>query len=185
MPITQDSCRFLKGEGSSNLFQKEIPNPISLKNWCPISLLNCDYKIATKDIANRVKLFLPKVIDSDQTGFLKGRFIGENIRLIDDVSNFTTAKNIPGFLLCLDFEKAFDTVEWPFIQKALRHYNFKLSMVHWTKLFYYGIESCILNNGWSSDFFGLDRGVRQGCPLSPYLFILCVEVLADALRRTK
>lgn len=169
--------------GIIKLIPKKDTEPYFVKNWRPISLLNCDYKIATKVIANRLKLVLPKVIDSDQTGFLKGRFIGENIRLIDSVINFTAAKNVPGLLLFLDFEKAFDTVEWSFIQKALRHYNFGPSIVHWTKLFYYDIESCILNNGWSSDFFGLERGVRQGCPLSPYLFILCAEVLADALRR--
>ena len=169
--------------GIIKLIPKKDTEPYFVKNWRPISLLICDYKIATKVIANRLKLVLPKVIDSDQTGFLKGIFIGETIRLIDSVINFTAAKNVPGLLLFLDFEKASDTVEWSFIQKALRHYNFGPSIVPWAKLFYYDIESCSLNNGWSSDFFGLEREVRQGCPLSPYLFILCVEVLVDSLRR--
>ena len=81
--------------------------------------LNCDYKIATKAIANRLKIHLHKLINNDQTGFLKGQFIGENIRLIDSVINYTAVKKIPGLLLFLDFEKAFDTLELPFIPKSL------------------------------------------------------------------
>ena len=73
--------------------------------------MNCDYKIAAKAIANRLKTVIPKIINNDQTDFLKGRFIGENIRLIDGIINHTESNNIPGLLLCLDFEKAFDTVE--------------------------------------------------------------------------
>ena len=81
--------------------------------------MNCDYKIAAKAIANRLKNVIPKIINNDQTGFLKGRFIGENIRLIDGIINHTKSNNIPSLLLFLDFEKAFDTVEWPFIWKTL------------------------------------------------------------------
>lgn len=96
------------------------------------------------------------------------------MRLIDGVIKFAANKNIPGLLLFLDFEKAFGTVEWAFIHKALQHFNFGPSLVNCINTFYNNSESCVLNNGWSSNFFKLERGVRQGCPLSPYLFILCV-----------
>ena len=119
----------------------------------------------------------------DQTGFMKGRFIGENIRLIDYVIRFTKEKNIPGLLLFLDFEKAFDTIEWPFIINSLQYFGFGPSVVNWVKCLYSNIESCFLNNGWTSNFFKIERGVRQGCPLSPYLFVLSVEVLAKAFKR--
>ena len=171
--------------GIIKLIPKKDAEPFLIKNWRPITLLNCDYKIGAKTIANRLKTFLPKLINSDQTGFLKGRFIGENIRLIDGIINFTAAKNIPGLLLFLDFEKAFDTVEWPFLQKTFQHFNFGPSIINWIKLCYSNIESCVLNNGWSTDFFKLERGVRQGCPLSPYLFILGVEILAEKIRTNK
>ena len=171
--------------GIIKLISKKDAEPYLIKNWRPISILNCDYKIAAKAIANRFKHVLPNLIDNNQTGFLKGRFIGENIRLIDGIIRHTAAKNIPGLLLFLDFEKAFDTVEWPFLQKTLQHYNFGPSAMNWIRLFYHNTESCIINNGWSSAFFKLQRGVRQGCPLSLYLFILCVEILAEAIRKNK
>ena len=148
------------------------------KNWRPITLLNCDYKIATKAIASCIKTLLPNLISDDQTGFIKDRFIGENIRLIDSVMKFTASRNIPGLLLFLDFEKAFDTLECAFIYKTLRYFNFGPSLIKWIKVFYCNIESCVLNNGWASNFFQLSRGVRQGCPLSPYIFILSVDVMA-------
>ena len=149
-----------------------MQNLTLLKNWRPITLLNSDYKIAAKAIANRLQNVLPNLINSDQTGFPKGRFIGENIRLIDVLINHTAARSIPGLLMFLDFEKAFDSVEWSFIWKTLSSFNFGSSLINWIKLSYRSIESCVLNNGWASSYFTPERVVRQGCPLSPYIFIL-------------
>ena len=90
-----------------------------LKNWRPITLLNCDYNwIAAKSIANRIMKFLPNIINNDQTGFLKNGFIGENIRLTERIINHTDMEQIPGLLLFVDFEKAFDSIEWSFIEKT-------------------------------------------------------------------
>ena len=99
--------------GIIKLIPKKDAEPYFIKNWRPLTLLNCDYKIAAKSIANHIKTVLPDLINNDQTGFIKGRFIGESIRLIDSV------RNIPRLLLFLDFEKAFDTIEWPFIRKTI------------------------------------------------------------------
>ena len=79
--------------------------------------MNCDYKIAAKSIANRIKRTLPSVINNDQTGFQKNRFIGENITLLNSILSYTDIEKIPGLLLFIDVEKAFDTLEWSFMEK--------------------------------------------------------------------
>ena len=114
---------------------------------------------------------------------MKDRFIGENIRLIDCIIQYATEKNILGLLLFIDFEKAFDSLEWSFIHDTLRSHGFGAMLINWVKTLYSHTESCILNNGLASNFFDIQRGVRQGCPLSPYLFILSTEVLATAIRK--
>ena len=126
-----------------------------LKNWRPITLLNCDYKIASKAIASRLKAVLQNLVHNDQAGFLKGWSIAENICLINNVISYTELKNIPGLLLFVDFEKAFE--------KTPHHFGFGSSLIKWIHLFYYDIQSCAINNGWSAGFFELSPHlVRRG-----------------------
>ena len=168
--------------GIITLIPKENSDLRELTNWRPITLLNVDYKIASKAIATRMVKFLPHVINSNQTGFMKGRYIGQNIRLFNDIMEQTELQDIPGILLLLDFRKAFDTIEWNFIQQSLSLFNFGPCLKQWVKTFYTNSESAVLHNGFTTDFFKLSRGVRQGCPLSPYLFIVGVEILASRIR---
>ena len=105
--------------GIVSLLPKKNKKLSLLENWRPISLLNIDYKIATKAIARRLEKVLPHIIGRSQSGYVKGRFIGENIRLINDIMQFTLKKNIPGIALFIDFRKAFDTIEWNYLRKTL------------------------------------------------------------------
>ena len=105
--------------------------------------------------------------------------------MIEGIFRLTEKEKISGLELFWDFQKAFDSLEWPFIQKVFNHYYFGPSLTKWLYVFYNDIQSCVVNNGWSSGFFSLSRGVRQGCPLSPYVFIVCAEVLATAIRKDK
>ena len=99
--------------------------------------------------------------------------------------HFTEEKNIPGVAVFLDFEKAFDSIEWNFSYKYLETYYFGLDLRQWIKVFYTDISSCVLNNGYASKHFHLEPGVRQGCPLSGTLFIIVIELLAQRIGRSK
>ena len=85
--------------------------------------------------------------------------------------NFTDVNKIPGTLLFIDFEKAFDTLEWNFLHRALEIFNFGPKIRKWVSILYNDIESGVMNGGYMTYYFKVSRGVRQGCPLSPFLFV--------------
>ena len=98
-------------------------------------------------------MVLDKVISTDQKGFIFGRFIGENLRLIYDILFESKQQNIPGLILTVDFQQAFDSISWNFIDKTLDYFNFGPSFKRWIRLFQKSSESCILQNGHMSDYF--------------------------------
>ena len=113
--FTKEEMSVTQRQGVITCIPKEDKPKKYLKNWRLITLLNTAYKIASACIANRQKIVLPKIIHKDQTGFLKGRYIGENIRLLSDTLVYTEKEEIPGLLLLIDFEKAFDSISWSFM----------------------------------------------------------------------
>ncbi len=150
----------------------------NLENYRPISLTNVDYKILTTCLANRIQKVINKLIDPDQIAYIKGRFIGTNVRLVQDVIENCQE----GILFFSDFKKAFDSLSWNFIFKCLKRYNFGESMLKWLKILYVNPVAIVKNNGYFSEQFDIERGLRQGCCVSCLIFILCVEVLANKIR---
>ena len=112
------------------------------------------------------------LIHDDQTAYVKNHFIGESIRLIDDVLEYADNNDIPGILFSADFEKAFDSIDRYFMFAVLENFGFGPNFVHWIRILYNGAESSVLNNGHSTGYFPLERGTRQGDPISAYLLFL-------------
>ena len=152
------------------------------RNWRPITLLNVDYKLAARVIAGRLLKVIHLVVNKDQTCGVPGRFIGENVALLRDVVDVASSSDSPVAILSLDQEKAFDRVDWSFMRFTLSAMGFGPSFISWVDLFYCRVQSAVNVNGYLSPFFHLSRGVRQGCPLSPLLYVLVSEVLAVNIR---
>ena len=146
--------------GVITLLPKKGKPTDTLNNLRPVSLLNTDYKIASKAQAKRLEKVLPEVIRENQTGYVKKRYIGENVRLIKDVMDFTKSKKLSGIAVFVDFKKVFDSIEWDYLVKVLNVFSFKEDFRRWVRILYTDISSCVINDGFTSPFFTLNREVR-------------------------
>ena len=118
-----------------------------VKNTRPLTILNNDLKILSKALDNRLKEVIPKLISSDQTGFVKGRQISHNNRRSLDVINYVNNKKLPALILSIDMEKCFDRLEHNSIFASLRYFNFEDEFINWIRLFYTDFQICVQNFG--------------------------------------
>lgn len=155
-----------------------------LNNWRPITLTNTDYKILAKVLALRMSTVVQKLINEDQVGYLKGRSIATVLRTIDDVIQYLNTTGKAGYLVALDYAKAFDSVSKDFLLHTFEVFGFGNEFQKWVKVLTKSSNSCINYGGWLSESFDVFCGIRQGCPFSPLAFVLSVELLAIKIRNS-
>jgi len=169
-------------QGLITLICKDPLNADTLKNWRPISLLNTDYKILSKVLTIRLTKVIKEIVHPDQTCSIPDRTIQDNVHLIRNLVEYTNDKNMPAAIISIDQSKAFDRVSHDYLFSVLSNLGFKPTFISLIKLLYTEINSSILVNGFISEQFPVERSVRQGCCLSPLLYVITMEPLAHRIR---
>ena len=170
-----------KNTSITTLIYKEKGETYLLINYRPVSLINVDVKILTKILALRLKYVLPTVIHQTQTS-VYGRKIDNTIHLVRDLIQMANENNEEAAFLFLDQEKAFDRVNHEFLFDTMKAFGLGETFIDWIKIIYSNAEMRLNINGFITEPIPLNRGIRQGCPLSSLLYVLIIEILALQLR---
>ena len=165
------------------LIPKPGRDPETLKGYRGISLLCCDYKVIASALANRIKKVITKLIHTDQTGFIKGRQITDNIRATKDLLEYTDQNNMEGYLILTDASMAFDKLQFNYIDASLEAFNFPPTFRKYIQMMRSQCEKSAINNGHRGQFIPVERGVFQGDPLASFLYVISQETLSAAIRK--
>lgn len=171
-------------ESLITLIPKDEDDRTNMKKYRPISLLNTDYKIITKILTNRLKPHMDKLVHRDQQCAVANRNISNHTHFVRDYINFSSHKQSQTALLSLDQEKAFDRVSHTYLLKTLTKCKLGETFITWIKTIYNNPCSSVTVNHTQSQKFRLTRSVRQGCSLSPLLYVLTLEPLLEKIRQS-
>ncbi|KAJ9564765.1 hypothetical protein OSB04_000731 [Centaurea solstitialis] len=176
------------GPGCNSSFITLIPkvvNPCNISEFRPISLIGVFYKVVAKVLAHRLKRVIGKVISDQQSAFIKGRNILDGVLVANEVVDFIRGKKRKGLIFKVDFEKAYDSVNWNFLLDTLRRMGFRDKWIRWISTCLRSSHVSVLVNGAPSKEFVMGRGLRQGDPLAPFLFLIASENLNLLMEEAK
>lgn len=163
----------------------KIDSPSSVRDYKPISLSNVAYKIISKVLAKKLKVWLNKIISENQSAFIPGMLITDNVLIAHELMHSLHTKNLKTKFMAikLDISKAFDKVEWEFLIRIMRQMVFTDTWCRWIYKCMFMVSYSVLINGEPTKTIYPQRGIRQGDPISPYLYIICTEGLSQLLKK--
>jgi len=164
----------------------KINNPLTLSGYRPIALCNVLYKIISKCLVNRLKVHLNSIVSDSQAAFIPGRIISDNVMIADEVMHsLKVRKRVSKTYMAVktDVSKAYDRVEWDFLETTMRLFGFCDKWISWIMVAVKSVHYSVLINGSPHGYIKPTRGICQGDPLSPYLFILCGDILSHLIKR--
>lgn len=171
------------GLGLMKIIYKKKGDKAELRNFRPITMLNTDFKILAKVLANRLKNVMPNIIETNQAYGVKGRDIADITSSIRDIVGYIKEKGKGAYIISMDFEKAFDRVEHGFLLAVLKQFGFGENFIKWISVLYSDILTKVKCNGFLTQPFKVLRSIRQGCPLSAQLYSLVAEPLGLLINR--
>lgn len=179
-------CRFSRDVNPALISSllKRGKDPTDCSSCRPLSLLNSDLKIFAKLLTRRLECYMPSLVNSDQTGFIKSRLAMDNVRCLLHIIDAATDNSTPISVLSLDAMKAFVQLEWSYLWSVLEAMGFGGTFIGLVKTLYSNPSAQVLTGQTLSTLFLVSRSSRQGCPLSPALFVLSLEPLAQSIRQS-
>ena len=192
--VKENILEMFKEFYEQNVFLKSLNNTFfvllpkkgeteDLRDFRPISLLRGLYKLLAKVLANRLKKVIGKVVSPDQNVFVKGRQILDVSLIANEVIDVWQKMSEKGLIYKLDIEKAYDSINWLFLMKVMQKMGFGPKWLSWMWWCISTTKYSIMVNEVPAGFFSSSKGLRQGDPLSPYLFVMGMEVLSVLIRR--
>jgi hypothetical protein len=161
----------------------KVNSPFSLSDYRPISLLGCLYKLVAKVLAKRLAKVMDSIIASNQSAFIQGRHLVDGVVVVNEVVELAKRTRKECLIFKVDFEKAYDSVEWGFLEYMLHRFGFCAKWIAWIRACTFAGNLSVLVNGSPTSEICIQRGLKQGDPLAPFLFLLVVEGFSGVMRR--